>query len=264
MHSFNVYIDEAGDEGFDFSKRTAEWFIISAVITRQENDLETLKNIVKETRLKLRYNEKQELHFRKMKHEMRIPYLNLIATSRVRAVIVAIHKPSLREQEKFRQNNRLYFYVCRLLLERVSWFCRDSFVAGKHKGDGTIKLIFSKRKNMSYENFRDYIRHLCFSKNTSDVRIVWNCVKTEQISALAASQSMGLQVADALASSAYQSLNKSDYGYVEDRYMRILYPILYRYGKNIWGYGFKIFPENETINKDNDLFKWIAETKNRP
>ena len=256
MHSFNVYIDEAGDEGFDFTKRTGEWFIISSVITRSENDLETLKSIVKETRLMLKYGDKQELHFRKMTHERRIPYLNLIARSRIRAIIVAIHKPSLRGQENFRQKSRLYFYACRFLLERISWFCRDSFVPSKHKGDGTTKIIFSKRKNMSYDDFRDYIRRLAVS---NDVRIDWNYIKPEQISALGASQSMGLQVADALASSAYQSLNKSDYGYVEDKYVRTLRPILYRYRKTIWGYGFKVFPENESNNIESELFHWIRE-----
>ena len=75
MHSFNMYIDEAGDEGFDFTKRTPEWFIISAAITRQENDLEVLKGIVLETRRQLGYDDKQELHFRQLRHEKKIPYL---------------------------------------------------------------------------------------------------------------------------------------------------------------------------------------------
>ena len=215
--------------------------------------METLKNIVKETRLRLKYEDKQELHFRKMTHERRIPYLNLIAESRIRAIVVAIHKPSLREQESFRQKSRLYFYACRFLLERVSWFCRDNFNRNTHKGDGTAQIIFSKRKNMSYEDFKEYIRLLT---EKYDTNIDGDRIKPKQILALGASQSMGLQVADALASSAYQSLNKSDYGYVEDKYMRILRPILYRYKGTVWGYGFKVFPDNNT---ENSLFQWIYE-----
>ena len=48
--SFRVYIDEAGDEGFRFERRTPEWFIISAAITRVEHDLETLTGILRPIR----------------------------------------------------------------------------------------------------------------------------------------------------------------------------------------------------------------------
>ena len=257
MHSFNVYIDEAGDEGFDFSKRTPEWFIISAVITRQENDLDVLSRIIKETREQFKYSGKQEIHFRKLTHEKKIAYLSSIASSRIRSVTVAIHKPSLREQETFHQKNKLYFYACRLLLERVTWFCRDNFISSKHYGDGTAKIVFSKRKNMSYAELKDYLNLLYINSNYRDIRINWSTLRSNQIVALGASQSMGLQVADAVASSCYSAVNKSDYGYVEDKYMRIVKPTIYRHGKIIWGYGFKVFPEGRENHHSGKLFEWI-------
>lgn len=258
MHSFNVYIDEAGDEGFDFTKRTPEWFIISAVITRQENDLQVVSKIVKGTRTQFGYSATQEIHFRKLSHERKIAYLNNMSQGRIRIITVAIHKPSLREQELFRQQNKLYFYACRFLLERVSWFCRDNFTPSKNKGDGTMQLIFSKRKNMSYKQLKEYFEHLYETQGFIDVRIHWNTLNSTQIHALGASQSMGLQLADAAASTMYNALNKSDYGYVEDKYVKILQPIMYRHGKTIWGYRLKVFPENEKNNVNNELFGWLC------
>jgi hypothetical protein len=38
---FRVYIDESGDEGFKFDqpgKGSSRWFVLSAVVTREEND----------------------------------------------------------------------------------------------------------------------------------------------------------------------------------------------------------------------------------
>ena len=257
VHSFNVYIDEAGDEGFDFTKRTPEWFIISAVITRQENDLLTVSGIIKETRLQFRYGATQEIHFRKLSHERKIAYLNRMSHGHIRTVTVAIHKPSLREQELFRQQNKLYFYACRFLLERVSWFCRDNFSPLKHKGDGTMQLIFSKRKNMSYKELKEYFEHLYVAQSFLGVRIHWDTVISTQIHAFGAFQSMGLQLADAVASAMYNALNKSDYGYVEDKYVEILKPIMYRYRNTIWGYGLKVFPESSEINQNSKLFSWL-------
>ena len=257
MHSFNIYIDEAGDEGFDFSKKTAEWFIISAVITREENDLDVLSSIVKETRLEFNYDPKQEIHFRKLTHDKKIAYLNRIASARIRSITVAIHKPSLREQEVFRQKNKLYFYACRYLLERVSWFCRDNFETSRHKGDGTMRITFSKRKNMSYAELKEYIRLLRRIGESRDIRIEWGTIKDTQILALGASQSMGLQVSDAVASSAYKALNRSEYGYVEDKYIKTLRPTMYRYKRTIWGYGFKVWPEGGNNTSNGELFVWL-------
>ena len=44
MKVFNIYIDEAGDEGFVFNQQaplgSSRWFIIAGIIVRQEDDLE--------------------------------------------------------------------------------------------------------------------------------------------------------------------------------------------------------------------------------
>lgn len=219
--SFNVYIDEAGDEGFRFERRTPEWFIISAVITRTDNDLETLSGILKPVRALYRLGDTQEIHFRKLTHEKKIPYVERIASAKVRSVTVAVYKPGIQEQETFQARNRLYFYVCRFLLERVSWFCRDSFNPAKHAGDGSIQLIFSKRKNLSYEELSGYLEKLHEQSTCSDIRIDWERIKENQIKAYSASQKMGLQIADAIASATYAALNKNDYGYTEERYISI-------------------------------------------
>ena len=136
--SFVAYVDESGDEGFAFKgPRTgsSHWFVLSAVVTRKPWDLETVK-LVDELRQHLSYKPRKPLHFRKMKHEHRLPYVQHIAAGRIRTVTVLVHKPSIAEPEKFAERNRLYHYTTRLLLERVSWFCRDNRMSGD-PGDGS-------------------------------------------------------------------------------------------------------------------------------
>lgn len=41
--TFIAYVDESGDEGFSFGRGSSDWFVLAAVITKQNNDLETVK-----------------------------------------------------------------------------------------------------------------------------------------------------------------------------------------------------------------------------
>src|SRR5256885_1362049 len=102
--SFVVYIDESGDEGFKFARRSSEWFVLSAAITRKRSDITTVK-LVDDVRLLLNYRSKKELHFRHMKHEHRIPYVERITEAPLRTISVLVHKPSLLEPETFQEKH---------------------------------------------------------------------------------------------------------------------------------------------------------------
>ena len=75
--NYNVYIDEAGDEGFKFDERfghgSSDFFVLSALIVEQNKDIELAK-IVNEIKSILNYQTKDmlsPLHFCKMSHEKR-------------------------------------------------------------------------------------------------------------------------------------------------------------------------------------------------
>lgn len=190
-------------------------------------------------------------------------YVEKIASARIRSVTVAIHKPSLESRETFQARNRLYFYTCRFLLERVSWFCRDHYKLGAHSGDGSIDLIFSKRKNLSYVELKEYLEKLHKQSGSQDIRINWEQIKSNQIKAFSASQKMGLQVADAIASSTFSALNRNDYGYTEDRYITTLSRGMYRHAGNLIGYGMKIWPFNEAEAIKEGNFRWLIEANRK-
>jgi hypothetical protein len=238
--TFVVYIDESGDEGFRFNSGSSEWFVVSGIIIRKEKDLETVK-IIDGIRKQLGKPEKQIIHFRDLKHEQRLPYVQTIAASNLRAVNVLIHKPSLKEPEKFQVRYRLYFYAVRYLFERVSWYCRDHKT--RHDiGDGSAEIIFSNRSGMSYDDLKAYFEILRKQTGLMDVRIEWTIIKPEQIVAYTAGGRMGLQIADAVASSFYYAVQVSQYGFTEDRYAQILKPIVYNRDGQFIGYGVKFWP----------------------
>jgi len=259
--SFVVYVDESGDEGFAFKgPRTgsSHWFVLSAVVTRKHLDLETVK-LVDEVRENLSYKPRKPLHFRKMKHEHRLPYVQRIAAARIRAITVLIHKPSISEPEKLAERNRLYYYTTRLLLERVSWFCRDNPFAGD-PGDGSAEIIFSNRSGTSYPEMKVYFDLLKQQSDFGSVRIEWNVIKTDQVRAINHDSSMGLQIADAVASSFYFGVQVNPYGFNEPRYAQMLKPVVYRHRKQALGYGLKFWPrETATMLRDEPALKWVNE-----
>lgn len=244
-HSYTVFIDESGDEGFVFKpdgSGSRRWLILSAAIVRRKNEHELIKAL-KDVRETLRKPPNRHLHFTDLKHEQRIPYLRRLAATPLRTVSVLVHKPSLREPEKFQATKcLLYHYACRYLLERVSWLCRDHRVPGE--GDGQAAVIFSNRSTMAYDELRDYLRLLKKHSSPLEVRIDWQVINPDLVSTKNHDQLAGLQVADAVASSFFLAAHPNLYGETEDRYARLLAPTIYRHKGAHLGYGLKFWPED--------------------
>jgi len=71
---------------------------------------------------------------------------------------------------------------------------------------------------------------------------------------------MGLQIADAVASSAFYGVNASVMGYTEPRYITSLKPVIYRRLGNYRGYGLKVWPKEvqHLVDADPNL-KWLKD-----
>lgn len=256
--SFVVYIDESGDEGFKFGQGSSEWFFLSAVIIKKSSDLQTVK-LVDDVKIQLGREPKKPLHFSKLKHEQRLLFVDHISKADLKLVTVLIHKPSIKEVEKFQERYRLYFYGVRYLFERISWYCRDHRAA-HDVGDGSAHIIFSNRSGMSYDEMKQYLQLLQSQTKLLDVRIEWSIINCEQIESFTPGKRMGLQIADAIASSFYYALENSPYGFTEDRYARMLKPVVYHRKSRYIGYGLKFWPsEGENATSSDKKFLWIKE-----
>jgi hypothetical protein len=253
--TFSAYIDESGDEGFAFGRGSSEWFALAAIIVKKQIEPELLR-LVGEIRQALGRPEKKPLHFRDLRHEHRLPLIHRISQTDMRIVALLVNKPSLKEPEKFQERYRLYFYAVRYVLERVSWYCRD------HKsphdcGDGSTDIIFSNRSGMSYDELRRYIGYLENNTGLFDVRIEWSVVKPDQIQAHTAGKRVGLQLADAVASSFFYAVEASRLGFTESRYAEMLRPVVYQRNGRRLGYGLKFWPRDvDELIRSDDRFRW--------
>lgn len=253
--SYVVYVDESGDEGLHSGNGASEWFVLSGVITRASADLATVK-LVDTVREVLERPDKKPLHFRDLRHEHRLPFIEHIARAPLRAVTILIHKHSILGQEVFQEPHRLYFFAVRHLLSRVSWLCRDHHRPAE--GDGTAEIVFSNRSGMSYADLRQYLESL--KTRVPPTRIDWSAIRCEQISAHTAGKRMGLQIADAVASGFFKAVEPTRFGHTEDRYARMLKGIVYHRERCYQGYGLKFWPQaTERALGAEERFRWFRE-----
>ncbi len=246
--SFVAYIDESGDEGFTFradGSGSSRWLVLSALVLRKEADAQVVQT-ARQARTLLGKPDRHPLHFRELKHEQRVALARLIGQMRSRIVSVLIHKPSIVEPENFQQEAfSLYRYASRLLLERVSWLCRDHRKRGV--GNGRVELIYSNRSAMSYDELRKYLEQLRADTERRDIRIDWDVIDPGHVKAVNHDQLAGLQLADAVATSLYYAVNQNRYGDVEDRYLRLIAGNIYRHEQRVDGYGLKFWCEARTV-----------------
>jgi hypothetical protein len=245
--SFIAYVDESGDEGFLFKadgSGSSRWFVLSAAVIRQTNDLQIV-NCLKDVRAVLKKPPKTPLHFVDLKHEQRVPYIRRVGGLPIRTVSVLVYKPLIAEPETFQNTSYLlYRYATRLLLERVSWLCRDQRRTGE--GDGFAEIIFSNRSNMSYEEIRAYLRLLLQQSeaNPQQVQLDRTVIDPERIRSVEHSKLAGLQVADAVASGFHFAVKVNRYGETETGYVPHMKKAIYRHKGEAMGYGLKVWPED--------------------
>ena len=246
--SFVAYVDESGDEGFKLGSGSSEWFVLAAVVLRRENELEQVK-LIDDVRQQLNSNRKPEhqipsrkpLHFRDLRHEPRKFYAARIAQADLRTISVLVCKSDLASPESFSVEPTLYHYAVRLLLERVSWYCRDN-ARKDDSGDGSTELVFSNRAGLNGGSLGAYLTHLETHQPALEYRAAPGILRLDQISTYSHGRRMGLQLADAVASSYFYAVEPSPYGLTEDGYARLLLPRAYRHEGALWGYGVKLVP----------------------
>ena len=246
--TFIAYIDESGDEGFKFGQGSSTWFVLGAAVYRKATELNEVKvvNIVRD-RLNAerlpqhRQPKRKPLHFRDMRHEQKKFYVSEIAKSNVAVFAVLIAKPDLTSPEIFQTESHLYHYAVRLLVERISWYCRDHYKKDD-VGDGSVSIIFSNRATMDYDKLRDYLRHLEANHIALGYRAAERIIRPDLVESYEAGKRMGLQVADAIAASFFFAVEPSGYGLTESGYGQLLMPRAYRHEGQVWGYGLKVVP----------------------
>ena len=226
---YNAYIDESGDEGI---KRGSNWFILTAIIVKKENDLKLAK-IIDEIKQNLEISIKAQLHWNSIKgFPNKKMIIDLLSKQDFHIINILINTQQINSIP----SNRVYNYYSGYLFERLTWFLSDT---------DTINVNISSRGNLNKKDFCSYL------ESNKKHRI--NFSKIKDIKVYPNAQKKLLQLADVCCSSLGQVLKYND-----DRhryYIQKLSKKLYRKNNNLLSYGLKIVPPNTLPTE----LKWLEE-----
>lgn len=244
----NIYIDEAGDLGFN---RGTRWFILSAVVVNSENEND-IRKAIKAIKTKLNIN---AIHFRNLRNfEQRCYVVSELSKCSFKIVNVIIDTTKINLNKiKYNGNSNttnpslyLYNYACRYLIERISWILRDSGRQGK--------IILSSRGTSKDKDLSEYISTKLLSYGSNAI-----CKQITSVCSKSASEWDMLQLADVCATSMFYCHEPNHFGFVSPCYVRPLKKHLYAHNNAITKYGVKYFSDEMAPDKDYFKRKTICE-----
>ena len=224
MSDCTVYIDEAGDLGFN---RGTRWFVLSAVIV-EKTDESQIRNTIKSIRSRLNV---QEIHFRMNSFQRCVYIVKEISKEPFVYTNVIIDTTKL-DPHSIASSLIAYNYACRMLLERVSWYLRDH----KKTGDIVLSSRGTSRDGELIEYIKDKLLPYCQNEIVSSA--------FGKISAKQASSWDLLQLADVCATTMFHAFEVSEWGFCTPCYSKVLYHHLYNRNGKHYGYGIKYFSKD--------------------
>lgn len=174
------------------------------------------------------------------------------------------HKNEAAELVSGKGTAWLYWWLSRLLLERVTSFCEDR-VPPSERGRWKILFVFSRRGGLKYIDFVNYLRRLHKQSRLGKMHInrgdlCWSVVDEEELLVLDSSERAGLQLSDLCAGAFFQALEQKRN--FDTQYAKLFKPRMAvdRRG-NILNFGIKTMPElyeMELSNEQREIFEFYG------
>jgi hypothetical protein len=248
-NEFIAYIDEAGDEGLtklrDASSRQSRWLMLGGIVVSSENDKHL--PLWRDEALALNpKNQRRDLHFRDLKHDMKVAITRYLAEKKLGICCIASNKATLLDKGKyeklFGEKGHLYNYLTRFLLERITGSIANE---AKRTGEAArLRVVFSRRANTNYQAMREYLEKM---RDGKEVRtplrsIDWSVFDPADIRVENHTKWAGLQIADAATSAVFSALEPNFYGNHEPRYALALARRFIPRNRGILDCGFTLVP----------------------
>lgn len=224
MGQSTIYIDESGDLGYGTGTR---WFVITAVIVEKEKE-HSIRQKINTIKNKLNV---QDIHLRRISDFHRRSYIVNELDGEDFTYINIIADTNKLDREKIASPTVAYNYMCRMLLERVSWFLRDSGM--------TANIILSARGTSRDGELIQYIKDRLMSYENKQIKPD----VFEKIEAKTANSWDMLQLADVCATTTFLAYEINGWGYRMPCHFSVLKNHLYSHGGDVMCYGIKYFSD---------------------
>lgn len=194
MSDYTVYIDEAGDMGF---KRGTQWFVLSAVIVRKDNESE-IRTTLKRIRATINAN---EIHLRTIRDFKKRAYISREIDKTSFTYINALADTHVYDATVVGGSLIAYNYICKQLLIGVSKYLMSV--------KGTADIVLSARGTSRDQELIDYIKEKLLPYKGNGI----NSDCFEKIIAKQANEWEMLQLADVCATTTFLAYEETEYGF---------------------------------------------------
>lgn len=249
-----AYVDEAGDFGLRSvvpidPTGGSEWFVLGAAVVRKENESEVPKWL-RIIRNEAKNTQSMDLHFRGLSDRQKRVICSRLADLPIRLFVVISNKRNMRHHSNPKaarisgHRHWFYWWVSRLLLERITAFCASQNEKLETPGC-KLQLEFSRRRDLKRREFTDYFTRLWSQDRDAflNVRTIdWSVFDFKHVAFYDHEARAGLQLADVVASSFYQAVNTHPHGTCNPEFAKALKPRLYRPRHSAVDEGFTVFP----------------------
>lgn len=216
------YVDEAGDDGLkpcssSMPNSNSEWFVLGGIVTKASNETDLVRTINRaKDKAGLPFG--RDIHFAKLNNKKRAVICQELALGKFRWFAVFSHKENMRGYRNERaesvsvKKNTLYNWMLRLLLERVTKYCKNySTLCALPCNPSDVDVILSDRGGLRTSEFGNYFSRLWlqFQSGSTFLKkglIDFSVFNPTNISTAPNSDIYGLQAADFVVSSLYKSL----------------------------------------------------------
>ncbi|WP_048841954.1 DUF3800 domain-containing protein [Acetobacter orientalis] len=216
------YVDEAGDDGLKphsqgKSDSNSEWFVLGGIVIKV-TDEGKLVHLINGAKDKAGLPFGRDLHFARLNNNKRSLICQELALGTFRWFTAVSHKDNMRGYKNDRaeviseKRNTLYNWMLRLLLERVTKYCKNHNEACSLASRPTdISVVLSDRGGLRCPEFGNYFSRLWLqfqSGNTflSKGLIDFSVFNPTNIAIAPNSELYGLQTADFIVSALYKAL----------------------------------------------------------
>jgi len=189
---------------------------------------------------------------------------------RIKGFVVMSNKKNIEKYKNPRldDDNKawIYWFLTRLLLERVTAFCAQ-FVPKEREGQEKLRIIFSRRGDLTYKDFTDYLWKMYYERGNQVLgykELDWSVIDFDEIYTHNHGDKAGLQLSDVIAGSFFQAveLNRGDQVECDPSYAKLLKPLMHHNGRRWYlGFGVKPMPmlsEMDLTNPQTQIFTFYG------
>lgn len=244
MKECTVYIDEAGDLGF---QRGTTWFVLSGTIV-DKKDEPHIRATIAQIKARLNVN---EIHLRKITDYYRRAFVVRELNKEKFTYISIVADTNKMDYSQIGSTTTAYNYICRMLLERVSWFLRDT----DRKADITLSArgtardgeLISYIQNKLVPYPENNIAQGVFGKVMAKPSGSWDL----------------LQLADVCATTMFLTYEINGWGFRTPCFTKVFNGHIYHHDGKIERYGLKYFTNEMKPRTDILKCDWPCMKKER-